>query len=221
MPVIDHIDASARRIYLLAGVVEYHPLDDIYVEVRNLRRTDETLRDYFMFVEAGGNIPKNAAGTLRTPRYAIFKNCKVVVSGDTYVQGEQLYADANGDVVGKGPDAIDHALSPTDAYIDYEPPGSEVIVISSGSGLSSEEHTYLVDAQSAAVVAASAATVAASAAELARKALHNRQELTAAGEFIVYDDDAVTPLYTQTITDKDGDAIKLSKGVPARRSESV
>jgi len=214
VPVIDYIDPSTRRIYLLNGITEYHPLDDIYAEVRNLRRTDETLREYLMFVEAGGNIPKNAAGTLRTPRYAIFKNCKVVVAGDTYVSGEQLYADENGDVIGKGPDCIDHALSPYDAYIDYEPPGSEVIIISSGSGLSQEEHDYLVEAQASAVVAAAAA-------ELARKSLHNRQEITEAGIFTVYDDDGETPLYSNTVTDKDGNAIVLPKGTPARRSATA
>ena len=137
IPVVDYVDPSARRIYLLAGVTEYHPLDDIYAEIRNLRETDESLRKYFVFVQGGGNIPKNVAGTLRTPRYAIFKNCKVVVTEDTYVTGEQLYADENGDIIGKGPDCIDHALSPTDAYLDCEPPGSEVII--SGSGVTEQD----------------------------------------------------------------------------------
>ena len=139
MSVIDYIDPATRRIHLLAGVMEYHPLDDIYTEVRNLRRTDEDLRKYSMFVEAGGNVPKNAAKTSRTPRYAIFKNCKVVVSGDTYVSGEQLYADENGDVIGKGPDCVDHSLSPENAYMDYEPPGSEVIIIETGSGVTEQD----------------------------------------------------------------------------------
>jgi len=143
VPVIDYIDPEARRIYLLDGVTEYHPLDDIYAEVRNLRRTDESLRKYFVFTQGGGNIPKNVEGTLRTPRYAIFKNCKVVVSEDTYVTGEQLYADADGNMIGKGPDCIDHALSPSDAYVDYEPPGSEVIV--SGSGVTEQDKTDIID----------------------------------------------------------------------------
>ena len=133
IPVIDYVDPSTRRVYLLAGVTEYHPLDDIYAEVRNLRRTDEDMRKYFMFIHGGGIIPKNVTGDLRTPRYAILQNCKVVVSGDTYVTGEQLYADENGDVVGKGPDCVDHDLSPEDAYLDYEPPGSEVILVESSS----------------------------------------------------------------------------------------
>ena len=142
-PVIDYIDPATRRIYLLDGVTEYHPIDDIYAEVRYLRRTDETLRKYFMFVQGGGNIPKNVSGTLRTPRYSIFKNCKVVVSEDTYVTGEQLYADADENIIGKGPDCIDHVLSPEDAYLDYEPPGSEVII--SGSGVTTQDKADIVE----------------------------------------------------------------------------
>ena len=129
-PVIDYINPTTRRIYLLSGVTEYHPLDDIYAEVRNLRRTDESLRQFFMYIHGGGNIPKNVSGTLRTARYAIFQDCKIVVSEDTYVSGEQLYADENGDVVGKGPDCVDHALS-------------EVIV--SGSGVTEQDKADIVE----------------------------------------------------------------------------
>jgi len=132
-PVIDYIDPDSRRIYLLDGITEYHPLDDIYAEVRYLRRTNEELRKYLMFIQGGGNIPKNVTGTLRTPRYSIFKNCKIVLSGDTYVAGEQLYANEDEDIIGKGPDAIDHELSPENAYVDYEPPGSEIIISGSDS----------------------------------------------------------------------------------------
>ena len=139
VPVIDYIDPATRRIYLLDGIAEYHPIDDIYAEVRYLRRTDESLRKYFVFTQGGGNIPKNVQGTLRTPRYAIFKNCKVVVGGDTYVTGEQLYADADGNMIGKGPDCVDHALSPADAYLDYEPPGSEVIAVDGGGGITEQD----------------------------------------------------------------------------------
>lgn len=191
VPVIDYIDASTRRIYLLAGVTEYHPLDDIYAEVRNLRRTNEALRKYLMFIEGGGNIPKNASGTLRTPRYAIFRNCKVVVSGDTLVTGEQLYADAAGDVVGKGPDAIDHSLSPANAYLDYEPPGSEVILVSSDD------------------------------AAVSRKFFTNRQELAPDGTWTLYDDDGATPLLTQHVSDKDDAPIILRSGVAAKKTAAT
>ena len=197
VPVIDYVDPVNRRVYLLSGIEEYHPLDDIYAEVRNLRRTDESMRQYFMFVQGGGNIPKNVSGTLRTPRYAIFKNCKVVVDGDTYVTGEQLYADVNGDVVGKGPDCVDHALSPEDAYLDYEPPGSEVILVSTGGGaFSIQDRAQL---------------------ELVRKLMVNQQEFQEDGDFITYDDDGVTIIDHQKIYLKDGTKYVPPKDVPHRR----
>jgi hypothetical protein len=143
VPVIDYIDAINRRIYLLAGVTEYHPVTDIYHEVRNLRRTNEALRPYDPFVTAEGNVPKNVAGTKRTPRYAVFQNCKVVLSGDTLITGEQLLADATGAKIGSGPDCIDKALSPADAYCDYTP--SEAEVIQSGSGLDAGQDSKLTD----------------------------------------------------------------------------
>ena len=143
VPVIDYIDPVNRKIYLLAGVSTYHPVDDIYKEVRNLRRTDETLRSYPVFVSAGGNLPKNLAGTSRTPRFAIFNNTQVVLTGDTFVSGEQLFRNAAGDLVGSGKDCIDRVLSPADAYGDYAPPEAEVIIVSTGSGLSTEQDTML------------------------------------------------------------------------------
>jgi hypothetical protein len=139
VPVIDYIDAINRRIYLLAGVTEYHPVTDIYHEVRNLRRTNEALRPYDPFVTAEGNVPKNVAGTKRTPRYAVFQNCKVVLSGDTLITGEQLLADATGAKIGSGPDCVDKALSPADAYCDYTPAEAEVIEVATGGGPTAQE----------------------------------------------------------------------------------
>jgi hypothetical protein len=152
-PVIDYLDPVNRRIYLLAGIDEYHPVEDIYKEVRDRRRNDESLRPYDVFVTAGGNLPKNVAGTERTPRYAIFWNTKIVLSGDTYISGEQLYSDGvypNGDLVGKGNDCIDRALSPPDAYAEYAPPEAEVIVVN-GSGGSVYTPNEIADAAWAAL----------------------------------------------------------------------
>ena len=201
VPVIDYIDPATRRIYLLDGVDEYHPLEDIYAEVRYLRRTDESFRKYFVFIQGGGNIPKNVSGTLRTPRYAIFKNCKVVVSDDTYVTGEQLYADADGNMIGKGPDCIDHVLSPSDAYLDYEPPGSEVIV--GTGGLTPEQEDKL--------------SAAATDSALTRKMKVNRQEFQVDGDLITYDDDGETIIDHQKIYLKDGKRYFPPADVPYRR----
>ena len=125
-PVIDHVDPVLKRIYLKSGVREYHPVTDIYVEIRNLRRLDESLRPYDMPVSAFGNIPKG--GGKFTPRYARFNHgWKVVpedVSHSLYVSGEQITDDGE-----SGPAAIDtDILSPgTSVIIHYEPPASELV----------------------------------------------------------------------------------------------
>lgn len=140
-PVIDYIDAtvSPRLIYLLAGVREYHPVEDIYLEVRNLRRTDETLRGFDQFVSGGGNVKKLLDGSKRTPRYAIFNDCKVVpdilVSHDLVVTGEQLYAPVLGaEPIGTGAACIDKTPLPVgvDVNVDYAPAEAEVIVVTTG-----------------------------------------------------------------------------------------
>jgi len=58
---------------------------------------------------------------------------------------------------------------------------------------------------------------------LLKKIPINRLELSEAGSgtWILYDDDNVTPLLTWPVRDKDGDEIRMSKYVPARRGRGV
>jgi hypothetical protein len=78
-------------------------------------------------------------------------------------------------------------------------------------------------AAQAAIAAAEAATEAATQATLARKARTNRDELNeaATGNYVLYDDDDVTPLRTHTVTDKNGGPITIPAGAPARRSKAI
>ena len=46
----------------------------------------------------------------------------------------------------------------------------------------------------------------------------NKQTLDSDGVLTIYDDDGITTLYTQTVTDKDGNVITLDDGTPARRT---
>lgn len=129
-PVIDYIDAvaSPRLIYLRSDVTEYHPVEDIYKEVRHLRRTNEALRPYDVFVTAQGNIAKG--GNKFTPRFAVFEDSKIVVTSENVkVLGEQLIADATGAFIGSGLDIIDREASLADAYVDYTPAEAEIIVV--------------------------------------------------------------------------------------------
>lgn len=125
-PVIDHIDPALKRIFLKAGVTSYHPVADIYPEIRQLRQLNESLRWFDMPVTAAGNIPKG--GGKFTSRYAVFCHGWKVVPQDVthalYVTGEQITDDGQ-----SGPACLDTlSLSPgTNVTIHYEPPASELV----------------------------------------------------------------------------------------------
>lgn len=135
-PVIDYIDPVTRRIYLLPSVRSFHPLDDIYAEVRNLRRLDEDLRNWNSFVSGGGNIDKG--GGKFTPRYLILlEGTKIVpanVSHTLTITGE-FFTDNPAD-----PDQLDMTLVNTVQILaNYQPAEAEVIQVGGGSALTVEE----------------------------------------------------------------------------------
>jgi hypothetical protein len=125
-PVIDYVNPLIKRIFLKDGVREYHPVTDIYTEIRNLRRLDESLRPYDMPISAFGNVPKG--GGKFTSRYAQFnQGWKVVPANEThalYVSGEQITDDGQ-----SGPACIDVSLLDpgVSVTIHYEPPASELV----------------------------------------------------------------------------------------------
>ena len=69
MALIDHIDAVNRDIYLSIDTVgaTINPID-IYKEMRTLRKSDETLRKFDLYIAAFGNVFKG--GGKYTERYA-------------------------------------------------------------------------------------------------------------------------------------------------------
>ena len=142
-PVIDHLDPSTKRIFLRAGVREYHPVEDIYKEVRMLRRTDEALRKYNPPVTAAGNVPKG--GGKFTPRYIILHDgWRIVpdnVTHDLVITGEQLTDDG-----GSGAACIDKTLLGQDVSvnIDYYPPLAEIILVAAGSGVTDDDKADIV-----------------------------------------------------------------------------
>ena len=125
---IDSIELSEKRIYLAAGVREYHPVDDIYKEVRALRRTDESLRSFDMPLVASGNVSKG--GGKFTPRLVTFRfGWKIVpedVSHTLTITGEQITEDGQ-----SGAAVIDFGpiSSTSKIVVNYEPPSAEIIVI--------------------------------------------------------------------------------------------
>jgi hypothetical protein len=136
-PVIDYLDTATKRIYLLTGVREYHPVTDIYAEVRSRRRLDESLRKFPVMVTADGNVPKG--GGKFTARYAVLRDGWRIVPADEdhslYVSGEQITDDGQ-----SGPACIDTTVLSvgTNVTIHYEPPASELVTVPTG-GLTTEQ----------------------------------------------------------------------------------
>lgn len=144
MALVDHVDGVNRDIYLSSDTVgaSINPID-IYKEVRTLRRTDESLRVWLPFMAAKGNDPKG--GGKYTERYVILLNgTRLIpynVSHTLIVVGTVITDDGQ-----EGIACFDRAplSSTTRVDINYVPPQVEVITVSSGSGLSSDERTKLM-----------------------------------------------------------------------------
>ena len=144
MPLIDHIDGPNRRIYLAADSAsqDVQPMD-IYKEMRTLRRTDETLRRYDLFLSAFGNVPK-ATGKA-TERY---------VRQNTGTRFVPYDADHTLTIIGtvitdagqEGVDCFDRSLLTPGVLvdIDYQPPQVEVLTVSTGSGLDATQDAHLM-----------------------------------------------------------------------------
>lgn len=110
-------------------------MDDIYYEMRNLRRVDESLRGWYPFVEGGGNVQKTS--TTFTPRYLTFLTdprpitTKIVPAGNPSVidVSHTLVVKGEGitDLGTAGATCFDKSLLNVSVDIEFEPPGAEII----------------------------------------------------------------------------------------------
>lgn len=146
MPIIDYIDGENRRIYLHSDTVgtSVHPMD-VYREMRVLRRTDESLRPYDVFLKAYGNVPKG--GGKYTERYVQCMLGTRIVPYDA----TQLLTITGTIITDDGQEGIscfDRAPLTVTTVVDiaYVPPQVEVITITTGgSALTTEEHDKLYE----------------------------------------------------------------------------
>ena len=144
MTLIASIDGANRRIYLHADTVgaTVNPID-IYKEMRTLRRTDEGLRIYDVFMNAEGNVSKG--GGKFTERYAVLLSGTRIVPFDTShvltINGTIITDDGQEGIAVFDKASLALATSVDIAYI---PPQVEVIVVSTGSGLSEAENAKLL-----------------------------------------------------------------------------
>ena len=132
MALISYIDGPNRRIYLSADTigVDVHPID-VYKEMRTLRRTDEALRSFDVFLTAYGNVDKG--GGKATERYVQCMSGTRIVPFDTThvltIIGTIITDDGL-----EGVYCFDRSLltSSTTVDINYIPPQVEIITISTG-----------------------------------------------------------------------------------------
>lgn len=204
MALIDYIDGPNRRIYLGPDSVgvDVVPMD-IYVEMRALRRTDENLRKYDLFLSGEGKVPKGPGSF--TERYvkALLgtrivpydtSHTLVVVSGIITDDGQQGIA------------CFDRVpLSPTTLVdIDYQPPQVELVEIAIGGVVTTVE-----EIRDAVWLAARAQytddTLMGGSHDFLRKILVNKQEIDeSTNTLIIYDDNGTTPIYTADLQDLQG-----------------
>jgi hypothetical protein len=140
MPVVASWDGVARHIHLAQGVTDVHPIDDIYREYREERRTNEAFRVWEPFMRAVGNDPKG--GGKFTPRYLLLLQGAKIVPYDEdaiiNITGEVLADDQTSPVYFE-------SLSPgTTVLVNYTPPTAEIIQVGT-SGLTLAESQALLD----------------------------------------------------------------------------
>lgn len=143
MAVIDYIDGLNRRIYLHADTANAitHPMD-IYREMRILRRTNETLRKYDVFLRAYGNIKKT--DTKNTERYVMeMDGTRIIpydITSSITINGTIITDDGQ-----EGLDCFDKSSLVNCVDINYFPPQVEVIEVNTGSGITEQDKQDIAD----------------------------------------------------------------------------
>lgn len=146
MTLIASIDGPNRDIYLHADTVgaTVNPID-IYKEMRALRKADETLRKYDVFLRAFGNVAKG--GGKFTERYVRQESGTRFIPFDTTHQ-----LTINGTVITddgqEGIACFDRTPLTITTVVDinYVPPQVEIITVNSGSGVSAQDVIDIKDA---------------------------------------------------------------------------
>ena len=138
MPVVASWDGTNRHIHLAQGVTSFHPIEDIYREYREQRRTNEAFRKWNPFMEAYGNISKG--GGKFTPRYLLLlEGTKIVPydeAGVIAITGEIITDDQT--------DPIYYEVLTNPVVVRYEPSDAEIITVS-GGGISQTQMDELIE----------------------------------------------------------------------------
>lgn len=143
MALIASIDGATRRVFLDATTVgtSIHPID-IYKEMRDLRRTDESLRKWDLFMSASGNISKGG-GKFTERLVTLLSGTRIVpfdTSQELTITGTVITDDGQ-----EGIAAFDRSSLNVNTVVDinYVPPQVEIITIAGGSGLDAGQDAKL------------------------------------------------------------------------------
>lgn len=145
MPLVASVDYPTKRIFL--GIdsvgVDVFPID-IYKEMRERRRLNaDNDRSFFPLIVGFGNEP---AGPSNTPRYADLAAGARIVPFDTdhilSIRGNLI---SRADSIA-GADCFDRSSLVNEVDIDYQPPQTEIIIVTTGSGVLPEDVTNIKNA---------------------------------------------------------------------------
>jgi len=139
---VDRLDILDKIVFLKTDATVFHPVDDMYREVRSIRRVDESVRRMDNPVSSQGNEP---AGANFTPRRAVFNDgwrlgIENPTNGFLSIIGEMISDDGE---AGAQLVKLDYLPVGVSMLVNYTPPSSEVIEVAAGSGLSATEATML------------------------------------------------------------------------------
>ena len=140
---VDRLDITNKIVFIKDDVITFHPVDDVYSEVRSIRRIDESIRVMDNPVSAQGNEP---AGDNFTPRRAVFNHgwrigIEFPVNWTLSITGEMISDDG---FAGSQLVKLEYMPNGISALVNYTPPSSEVIVPDSAGGLTVEQDNQLM-----------------------------------------------------------------------------
>lgn len=145
--MIDYIDPINRLVYLDASTVDetIQPID-IYRDMRLMRKVDEELRKYPLFLTMKGAEKKNPDGSKRTERYMVLLDNTFIVPYNT---SHTLTVDGTiiTDSGLEGVEVFNRSVlsAGIDVDINYVPKQVEIITITTGgSSLTTDEHDQLM-----------------------------------------------------------------------------
>jgi len=128
---VDRLDILNKIVFIKDDVATFHPVDDMYTEVRSIRRIDESTRVKDNPVSAQGNEP---AGANFTPRRAVLNDgwrigLEFQSNWTLSITGEIISDDG---FAGAQLVKLDYLPVGVSALVNYTPPSSEVITVTVG-----------------------------------------------------------------------------------------